>query len=205
MQINKEHETEVIKTDLKKNQKDWIEHFNQKGQKMISAPDIYQTAKKEDKTLMESLKQDFKDSWVVTSTRIIYNKEDLNAEIIHDFDSKIVKEKRFNVKINEYREIIKEDSETEAYLQALFDTKDDINTIIKVIKRFDNQKNIYLLTPSQSSRADRPIRSVRLYFYFDGFYVDGGSWIGNYGGGLSRGVLVSSAKQNTKKKGGNKP
>ena len=40
MQINKEPECEVIKEKLKKTQKDWIPHFNNKGEKMISVPDI---------------------------------------------------------------------------------------------------------------------------------------------------------------------
>ncbi len=90
MQINKESECEIIKKKIKKNPKDWAEHFNNKGEKMISAPDIY---KAENKELIESLKEDFEESWEVTSTRIIYNKDNLNAEIIHDADSNVVKPK----------------------------------------------------------------------------------------------------------------
>ena len=75
MQINKEPECEIIKKKIRKNQKDWIEYFNNKNMKMISAPDIYRVAKQENKTIIESLKKDFDESWEVTSTRIIYNKD----------------------------------------------------------------------------------------------------------------------------------
>ena len=45
MQIKKESECEVVKIQLKKTQKDWVEYFNNKGEKMISAADIYRVAK----------------------------------------------------------------------------------------------------------------------------------------------------------------
>lgn len=33
MQINKEHECEIVKKSISKTQKDWIEYFNKKGEK----------------------------------------------------------------------------------------------------------------------------------------------------------------------------
>jgi len=199
MNINKEAECEVVKKQIQKTQKDWIKYFNKKGEKMISAADIYQLAKEENKGLIESLQKDFKDMWVITSTRVIYNKDDLNAEIIHDADSTIVKPKVYgNIKIPDYGEEAKENPDTEAYLQALFDTEDKIDIILKILKRFDSNKKIYLWTPSQSSRRDKQIRSVGLDFDFlDRFDVDGDNWFGDYCG-FSRGVLVSSAKQSKK-------
>ena len=198
MQINKEPECEVVKKKIKKNQKDWTEHFNNKGQKMISAPDIYKLT---NKTLIESLKKDFEESWEVTSTRIIYNNNNLNAKIIHDADSKIVKPKKYNVRIPELSGDFKEDSEIEKYLQALFDTKDDLDKILKVLKKFGKEKNIRLWTPSQSSRKEKQVRSVGFGFNdFGRFFVGGDDWFGG-GGGLSRGVIVDSAKQ-SKKSGG---
>ena len=129
MQINKEHECEV---------------FNNKNLKMISTPDIYKAAKQENKTIIESLKQD---------------------------------------------------SETEKYLQALFDTKDNIDKIIKVLKKFDKNRELRLWTPSQSSRESKQVRSVDLGFYdFGWFVVVGDGWFGYYIG-LSRGVIANSAKQ----------
>ena len=118
MEINKEHEKEIVKKELNKNQKDWIDYFNSKGIKMISAPDIYKVKNKE---IIGSLKEDFKDGWEVTSTRIIYNKDNLNAEIIHDADSKIAKPNKYKVKVPILNGNFEENKETEKYLQALFD------------------------------------------------------------------------------------
>ena len=194
MQINKEHECEVVKKELKKTQKDWVEHFNNKNIKMISTLDIYRAAKQENKTIIESLKEDFKESWEVTSVRIIYNKNNLNAEIIHDADSTIVKPKKYKVKVPVLSGDFKQDSETENYLQALFDTKDSLDKIIKVLKKFDKNRELRLWTPSQSSRAEKQVRSVVLYFVvFDRFDVGGDGWFdGDYG--FSRGMKHSQNK-----------
>lgn len=206
-QISKEAEFEVIKQKIKKNQKDWTEHFNQKGMKMISAPDIYRIAKEDHKELIERLKEDFSDNYyLVTSTRIKYSKDNLDAEIIHDADSIVVKPKSVNVKVYVYSgevyvysgEKTREDAETEAYLQALFDTKDSLSYIISVLKRFDNKKPLYLWTPSQSSRAIKQIRSVGLGFsVLDGFFVDGVGWFDG-SVGWSRGVNVAGKGSDAK-------
>ena len=105
MQIKKESECKVVKEQLKKTQKDWVEYFNNKGEKMISAPDIYKAAKQESKGIINSLRKDFNDYWLITSTRIIYNKKNLKAEIIHDADSNIVKPNKYNepVEANEVK------------------------------------------------------------------------------------------------------
>ena len=201
MQINKAREFETVKKELRKTQKDWVEYFNNKNLKMISAPDIYKVAKKDNKAIIRSLEKEFEESWEVTSTRIIYNKKNLKAEIIHDANSNIVKPKKYKVKIPIFNGNFKQDSETEKYLQALFDTKDSIDKILKVLKKFVKDKQLRLWTPSQSSRAEKQVRSVDLGFGgFGRFGVYGDVWFdGN--GGLSRGVIVNSAKQ-TKKSGG---
>ena len=199
MQINKEHECEVVKKSISKTQKDWIYYFNNKGEKMISTPNIYRATNKE---LIESLKKDFEDSLEVTSTRIIYDKDNLNAEIIHDVDSKVVKPKKCKVKIPILDGDFEENKETEKYLQALFDTKDNIGKILKTLKKFGKDKKLRLWTPNQSNRKERPIRSVVLDFSgFVRFFVGGDFWFVSFGG-LSRGVIIDSAKQ-SKKIGGN--
>ena len=204
MNINKEAESEIIKQKLKKTQKDWIDYFNSKGEKMISAPDIYRVAKEENKNMIDSLKKDFKEKWIVTSTRIIYNKDNLEGEIIHDVDSKLVIPKKYKIIIPIIQDEAKQDKETEAYLRALFDTKDTIDLILKVLKRFDKDRKIYLWTPSQSSRADKQVRSVGLGFCdFVRFGVVGDGWVGD-SLGLSRGVIIYSAKQTKKSRGNQK-
>ena len=101
MQINNEAETQVIKKKISKTQKDWIPHFNAKGEKMISAPDLYNLAKENNKEILKSIQEDFEE-YVVTSTRINYMKDSLDAEIIHDFGSTVVKPKSINVKVPVY-------------------------------------------------------------------------------------------------------
>ena len=204
MQINKEHETETIKTSLKKNQKDWVKHFNNKNLKMVSAPDIYTTAKKGNKAIMDSLRKDFKDNYIITSTQIKYNKKTLMVIITHDVDSNVVKPKRIKVKIPDLSGDFKEDSTTEKYLQALFNTKDSLSIILKTLKKFDNKRTIRLWTPSQSQREDKQVRSVVLYFGdFGRFGVYADDWFdSSYG--LSRGVIINSAKQSKSKRGNQK-
>jgi hypothetical protein len=198
MQINKEPECEIIKKQMRKTQEDWIKYFNSKNTKMISAPDIYEAAKKENKAIIESLKKDFEESWEVTSTRIVYNKDNLSAEIIHDAESNIVKSKKYKVKVPVLDGELKQDSETEKYLQALFDTKDSIDKILKVLKKFGKDRQLRLWTPSQSSRKGKQVRSVDLCFYgFGGFDVSGSDWF-DVSDGCSRGVIIDSAKQSKK-------
>ena len=155
MQINKEAECEVIKEEMRKTQKDWIDYFNDKGEKMISAPDIHKVAKQDNKAIIQSLKEDFEKSWESTSTRITYNKNNLKAEIVHDADSNITKPKKYKVKIPILNGNFEENKETEKYLQTLFDTKDSIDKILKVLKKFGKDKKLRLWTPDQSSRKNK--------------------------------------------------
>ncbi len=204
MQINKEHECEIVKKSISKTQKDWVDYFNRKGEKMISSSDIYKAAKKGKQTIIESLNEDFKDNWEVTSTRILYDKKNLNVEITHDIDSKIVKPKKYRVKVPVLNGDFEENKETEKYLQALFDTKDSLDKILKTLKKFGKDRKVRLWTPDQSSRKRKPIRSVGLCFVgFGGFGVSGDSWF-DYYDGLSRGVIVSSAEQTKKIRGKSK-
>ncbi len=184
MQINKQPECEVIKKTLSKTQKDWVDYFNNKGEKMISAPDIYRAIKEKDK-VMPSLKDDLEKDYIVTSTRIDRKKK----QIIHDAESKLVKEKIINCEIPEFNGSFKEDKETETYLKALFDTKDSLKEILKNLNILGENKELRLWT---SSNKDS-VRAVRLCFCDGGFGVVGSGWIGY--GGLSRGVKIDSAKQ----------
>ena len=202
--INQKAEYEVIKNKLRKNQKDWIEYFNnpklvKSKVKMISAADIYLATKEADEKLLASLRNDINRSWIVTSTQIKY-KENLETEITHDKDSKVVAQKTINAKVPVYPGTkLTENEETEKYMQALFDTKDSLKEIITTLNKLGENKPIYLWTPSQSYRNDNPIRAVWLFFVDSDFVVSGNDWVGG-GSGLSRGVRVSSAKQNEAKK-----
>ena len=192
MKINIKPEQKVVVEVLKKNQKEFIIHFNKKGEGMISAPNIYGAAN--NTKFLENMRKEFEDNWLVTSTQIIYNKNNLKAKIIHHAGSKVkgFKPKEYkNILIPDYSGDFKEDKITEKYLQALFDTKHNIKKILKTLKKINRKKTICLWTPSQSSRRDKSIRSVDLSCFLGGFYVDGYDWFGN-GDGCSHGVVINS-------------
>ena len=196
MQINQETESEVVKKPLIKTQKDWIVHYNNKGEKFFSAADAYRAAKEEKKAVMESVAKNCKDRWELTSTQINY-KEDEYADIIHDAGSTIVNPKIIqNVKIPHYDGVeAKQDETTEKFLQALFNTEDRIDEILRVMKRYDPSRRLFIWTPDKSLRASRPVRSVELSFGdFGRFDVYGDDWLDGWSG-FSRGVKVKSAKQ----------
>ena len=198
MQIDKESVTETVKRKISKTQKDWIDFFNSKGKKMISAPDIYSIAKEGNKKLLKSLAKDCDEHWVVTSTRIVYSKENLEAEIIHDADSTVVSQTSTKLIIPFLDEQAVNSLETEKYLQALFGTTESFDEIVKTLKSFNEEKKLYLWTPTQESRATRPVRSVGLFFNGLGFLVDGSNWVDG-DNGFSRGVTIDSApKEQTK-------
>ena len=187
--------------DKTRTQEQWIPIFNDRNERMISAPDSYQLAKEDNTTGIELVRKDFGGyDWLVTSTQMRY-KDNLKADIVHYTDSKWEKVYR-NITVPEYSGSFKEDKETEKFLQALFDTKDKISTIIETLKKLSGKNIIRLWTPSQSSRRGTPVRSVGVCY--DGlgrFCVDCDSWFG-YGSGYSRGVSSSSS---SKKKGKFKP
>lgn len=96
--------------------------------------------------------------------------------------------KHIKVRIPVIQYSFEENAETEAYLQALFDTADDIKTIKANLDKFSDNRDLWFYTPSQSYRADRPVRSFRLGFGDSGFGLFGDGWFDD-SGGVSFGVL----------------
>ncbi|GAF95721.1 unnamed protein product, partial [marine sediment metagenome] len=162
-----------------------------------------QLVKENNTEAIESLRKDFDKRWLVTSTRIIYNLDNLSAKIIHNADSTVTKQTEIEVKEIPYYypTYIKELLETETgldYIRALINNKkatkeEVINFFVTLSGK--KEKNIRFWTPTQSSRKDKQVRSVELCFSdFGRFVVDGDFWFGNYVG-LSRGVIIDSAEQ----------
>ena len=188
--------------DKYRTQEEWINFFNTEKKPMISMPNIFQLVKENNTEAIESLRKDFKDYWLVTSTRIIYNPDNLSAKIIHNANSNVVRQTEINLKeVPVCRPTcIRKLLETDAglnYIRALLNnkkaTKEQIvNFFVTLSGKKEN--NIKLWTPLQSSRRGKQVRSVELGFGFVGFYVDGDCWFGGYYG-LSRGVITNSAKQ----------
>jgi hypothetical protein len=190
--INQEPEYE--KKPMKKTQREWIQYFNEKKEKMISAPDYYNAFNSKDNRLIESLKKDFKDYWEITSTQIHYNKDNLKATIIHDAESEVVTPKLIEVEVPVLSGTNFEKNESlEKYLQALFDTTDKLDIILEVLKSVDKEKHLWFYTLSQGSRNSNPVRAVRLYFDDSGFVVLGDGWTDGGNGG-SRGARSINQK-----------
>ena len=189
-----------------KTQNQWIEYWNNDGRRFASAPDLYQVFKQlrtkgnEARTMVDSLREDFNKIWIVTSTRLIYQPDNYNAKIIHNYGNKnssLVKE--VDIKVLEYLGVLIADKTNDedclAYLKALFDTKDDTEEIISVLEYISDKsrEKIKLWTPPLKSstyltRKEHPERVVWLFYLDDEFHVGGLIRVDNYVG-LSRGVL----------------
>ena len=180
-----------------------IDHHNERKEVMLGLPHIFKLCKGNNTEAIESLRENFDPRWLVTSTRIIYSKNNLSAKIIHNADSTVTKPTEINLKeIPVCRPTyIKELLDTELgleYIRALINnkkaTKEEIINFFVTLSG-KKEKNIRFWTPSQSSRNDKQVRSVVLYFnVFVRFYVSGYGWFGG-SGGFSRGVIIDSAKQ----------
>ncbi len=189
-----------------------IAFHNERKERMLSMPDVFQLVKENNTEAIESLRKDFKDYWLVTSTRIIYDKENLSAKIIHNADSKVTKQKEINIKEipSCWPTYLKELLETGSgldYIRALIDnnkaTKGEIINFFVTLSG-KKEKNRRFWTPSQSSRESKQVRSVDLCFYnFGRFVVVGNDWFDS-DDGLSHGVIIDSAKQSKKIRGKSK-
>ena len=195
--------------DEYRTQEEWIQFFNNKKQRMISAPDVLKLMEENNLMAIESLKKDFKDQWLVTSTQIIYNAQDLSATIIQNAESTIVKPKEVKLKsVPVYRgEKLKDvisTTEGLAFLRAIFDTNISADKLTQFLNSVSNKDldKIKIWSPTQSSRKEKQIRSVDLcYVDFGRFYVCGNGWFGDYYGD-SHGVLSDSEpKARSKYKG----
>ncbi|MBI1969564.1 hypothetical protein HYS48_02620 [Candidatus Woesearchaeota archaeon] len=177
-------------------QRDWSLWYNRKDRIMAAAQDFYKVGKDGGEKLLESLQKDFRDEWVVTSTEIQYQFPSLEATVTHYFDSRVIQPMFMQgVVVPVYTYIpIEEVVKTEEglrYLQALFQTKDDGETIITALERLSGEKRarIKIITPLQHNREYYQNRAVF-------FRVDRGSFIVNcYDhvaslNGRSRGVRV---------------
>ena len=156
-------------------QEQWVDYFNAEKKTMISVPDIFQLVKEKNTETIKSLRKDFKDYWLVTSTRIVYDKNNLSAKIIHNADSNVVKQKEINLKEvpvcrPTYLKELLETITGLSYIRALLDnekaTKEQITNFFVALSG-KKEKNIRFWTPTQSLRKDRQVRSVVLFF--DGF------------------------------------
>jgi len=180
----------------KKIQDDWITYWNKRkdGRIFASMPDLYQAFKqmkslydngtvgecKKASRFVFSLRKDFdfkKDNMLLTSTRIIYQPDNLEAEIIHHYGNKNFVVKSPKITIPHYEDWIRlpgimEDKVGRAFLKALFNTKDNIETIMDTLKftsPFSREQIAFPTPPLESSfytiRSEESERAVGLFHF----------------------------------------
>lgn len=180
--------------------------FNHLRKLMISAADIYRIGKSAPNEVLERLRNGFDNSWLITRTSINYSgdddlsgiDDDLRGIITQNCGSTVVKLSKIDVTVVKPSKIdvlvipVYDNTPLDKalqtpdglrYIQFLFDTNDDPETITKTLKKLSGKeaKDIRLSTPDIDSRgkyAERPVG----FRYHDGlFHVDGNLLFGGSG------------------------
>ncbi len=127
---------------LESSQNYYIKKFNEISKIMASMPDIYEAGKSSNHNLIESLRKDFEESGIISSTRIDYKKSSLEGTITHYFGSSVVKpiEKKLIIPIyeGEYLDNVLKDRQGLIYLQSLFNTDDGAKKIEDTLNKLSN-------------------------------------------------------------------
>ena len=194
----------------KKTQDQWLDYWSNitDNRIMASMGDLYiafkqikekynnKTNTKEDDALINSLRDVFNQSWEISSTRLIYSPQSLDARIIHHYNCNIPEcVKETNIKVPAYRpelvSTVTNNKEGLAYLRALFDTQDDAETIIQTLEFISNKKrkDIKIWTAEENDRGSYPQRAAGLYYGGGDFRVYGYDCMGDHG--CSRGVFIN--------------
>ena len=196
----------------KKSQIQWLEYWKQinDGRIMAGMGDLYLSFKelkrmnvegKDDEKVkvtryLATLRDDFdwlgKSNWLISSTRLQYNGSNLECKITHHFDcsdKKFVDEKQpVNVPIYRNTPIVQVVSNPEGlkYLQTLFSTEDDSETIIQTLEFISgkNRNKIKVWTAATDgsfTRQSNPERASGLDYNDGCFHVGGNVIIGDAG------------------------
>jgi hypothetical protein len=211
----------------KKTQDDWVSYWNNinnfgapiRGRIFASMPDYYQAFKQlkekvehgssKDKQLtkkvVDSLREDFdwpsKNNWLISSTRIKYQSNTEDAQIIHHYNcnnKSLIQQ--YDILIPEYLGVLISDVVNDTrgltYLQTFLGTKDNKNLIMENLEFISNKprNEIKIWTPplinnTYTTRTQRPERASGFDYGSGEFHVDGSSSLDNVG--RSRGVLVN--------------
>ncbi|MFH0798446.1 MAG: hypothetical protein V1906_03485, partial [Candidatus Woesearchaeota archaeon] len=174
----------------------WIEHWNSvnDGRYFASMKDMYDAFRQirqepgKHEELLANLRKDLDERWIVTSTRIIYNPDDLGARIVHHYGSSNDSlKKKFTLDVPIYSKVnISKAFGNQLginYLQAFFGTADNPDTIIETLEHISgkNKEKIYLWTPDQNNRKAILERAAWLSCDNDGFRLYGYYYINDFG------------------------
>ena len=198
----------------RRTQDEWIEYWNKSDRVMASMADYYQYFKQlkgnndEDKvkTLLTSLREDFdhqeKGNWLISSTRLVYSKDNLDARIIPHYGCA---EQEAKIKVPVYRRTpvtqVVSEGEGLTYLQTLFATDDEEEEIIQTLEFVSGKERqeIKVWTPTvggNNSRSQYPSRAAGFYCSNDNFRVDGDGSLDDRG--RSRGVIYPRSGETKK-------
>ena len=193
-------------------QEQWIAEYNKqegdkKGKRMIASYDVLGVTRHSPKETLESMRNDCRSYWLVTSTHPSYNRRDLSGRVIHNYNSTIVKPTVISldeipelnaVPLPEVLKMLSGLLYVRAWANNPHATK---KALLKAFEDFgeNDTKDILFYTPDQSSRASYPERAAGFDFGNDRFRVDGIDGADDYDG-RSRGVSVKSAKPTRKNK-----
>ncbi len=172
---------------------------------MIASYDVMDAPRHSPIATLDSLRKDFRDYWLATSTRNVLNRDNLSGRVVHNYGSK----NPISVALDEIPvlegsfapEVVKTRSGL-LYVRALANdasaTADDLVGRLADLSQKD-PKDIRIWTPSQASRKDVPERAVGFVYYRGRFHVDGYyGWVDG-GDGRSRGVSVGAEGAKRKK------
>jgi len=184
-------------------QKNWIVKYNAqkgkfKGRRMISSADVIGAAERAPENSFESLQNDCSEEWIVTSTHVSYNSNDLSGKVVHNYKSKVVSPKVITLDNIPVLEGLSVDKVVQtqlglSYIGALADNPeagpaDLLDMIVKLSGK--EPAEIVFWTPNETTRKSHPERAVR----FDGkaplFRING---INHYANSIGHtyGVLIS--------------
>ncbi len=192
-----------------KNQDWWIDYFNSlnDGRFFASMPDYYhffkqlknsiETGNDNDtsQAVVQSLRKDFTDKLIVTSTRIQYGinpRNSLEGRIIHHYgcnNTSLIKESIKEIPIYSDAGIAKvvRGQKGLKYLQAYFGTSDNGETIVQLMEFISGKKRnkINLCTEDNDTRS-HSITNVAALYFGGGFRIYGDGILDV--GGRARGV-----------------
>jgi len=173
-----------------KTQDRWIKYYNKEkrireGKLFASMAEIYQVFKQivdapeEHEALLASLRRDFDEIFLLSSTRIRYNAHDGNAQIMHNYGSKMQKEPiELEIPVLRPGKLTELNDKGIEFLQALLDTDENKEEIMGVLSRISNRPNdkLRVWTPpfdsfSYYTRSERSERAVTLDYYIGNFRV----------------------------------
>lgn len=183
-----------------RNQNGWADYANEHDIVIASAPDIYHAGKWGDQNLIDNLRLDLHASRIVTSTRFVFNPQDLlSATVIHYHGNWNIQPVMQKVIIQEtpptgyHLDEILDASGWEVYLQALFGTNDKLYEIKNVLQKLSgvDQTKTHVYTPSLTKRHKKKETIAYLENNMNGFNIYGNHAVEMLYG-RSRRVLISS-------------